>query len=155
MGYMPPGQRAGRLRPGVAMSAADILKEKGIQPSHQRIRIWESLAATTAHPSADSIYRQLAREMPTLSRTTVYSTLDLLVKSGLAQRLALSGNELRFDANTSPHAHFHCRLCGEVSDLPGPVCPSLPEAPKGFIVESSQLYAEGLCPRCAAASGFL
>jgi Fur family transcriptional regulator, peroxide stress response regulator len=132
------------------MSAADQLKCRGVQPSQQRIRILEALAATTTHPSADSLYRKLVVEMPTLSRTTVYSTLDLLARQGLAQRLALSGTELRYDADTTPHVHFRCRACGEVSDLLGCASPPPPRTPPGYVLESSQFYAEGLCPRCAA-----
>lgn len=133
------------------MNAAEFLRGRGIQPSHQRIRIYESLAAVKTHPSADAIYRALASEMPTLSRTTVFSTLDLFVRKGIAQRLALSGSELRYDADLSRHVHFRCRSCGAVSDLQGSRAPAPPRAPEGFVVESSQYYAEGLCPSCAEA----
>lgn len=115
------------------------------------MRIYEALAATKEHPSADAIYRALAEEMPTLSRTTVYSTLDLFAQKGIAQRLALTGSELRYDADISRHAHFRCRSCGAVSDLPGLAVPAPPKLPEGYLLESSQFYAEGLCPRCAKA----
>jgi len=130
------------------MSTTEFLRERGIQPSQQRIRIYEALAATTAHPSADTLHRELQPEIPTLSRTTVYGTLELFVAKGIAQRLALTGSELRFDANTSAHVHFRCRSCGAVSDLPGISAPLPPPAPAGYRVESAQFYAEGLCPRC-------
>jgi Fur family transcriptional regulator, peroxide stress response regulator len=132
------------------MKATEMLRERGIQPSQQRIRIYEALAEVKSHPSADWIHRRLAPEMPTLSRTTVFSTLDLFARKGLAQRLALSGSELRYDAETAPHVHFRCRSCGAVSDLPGVPAPEGPIAPEGYVVESSQFYAEGLCPACAA-----
>jgi Fur family transcriptional regulator, peroxide stress response regulator len=132
------------------MNVADFLREKGIQPSQQRIRIYEALAAVKTHPAADTIYRELSPEMPTLSRTTVFSTLDLFARRGIAQRLALSGTELRYDADTRAHVHFRCRSCGAVSDLLGLRAPSLPKAPEGYLVESSQFYAEGLCPACSA-----
>ena len=134
------------------MNVADFLRQKGIQPSHQRIRIYEALAAVKTHPSADAIHRELAPEMPTLSRTTVFSTLDLFARVGIAQRLALSGTELRYDADMSRHVHFRCRLCAAVSDLAGLRAPSPPKVPEGYLVESSQFYAEGLCPSCASAA---
>lgn len=134
------------------MSTAEFLRDKGVQPSQQRIRIYELLAATKAHPSADSIHRELQREIPTLSRTTVYGTLELFVERGIAQRLALTGSESRFDADTSRHVHFHCRACGAVSDLPGVSAPLPPPAPSGYRVESAQFYAEGLCPSCSGAA---
>jgi Fe2+ or Zn2+ uptake regulation protein len=132
------------------MNVADFLRSRGIQPSHQRIRVYEALAAVTTHPSADVIYRELAPGMPTLSRTTVFSTLDLFARMGIAQRLALSGSELRYDADLSRHVHFRCRSCGAVSDLPDSRPPAPPRAPAGYIVEASQYYAEGLCLACAS-----
>lgn len=129
---------------------AEYLRERGIQPSQQRIAIYEALAATKAHPSADAIHGELSPGMPTLSRTTVYSTLELFVETGIAQKLALSGSELRYDADVSAHVHFRCRACGAVSDLRDARAPAAPKAPPGYRVERSQFYAEGLCPRCAA-----
>jgi Fe2+ or Zn2+ uptake regulation protein len=131
------------------MKAADFLRSMGIQPSHQRIRIYEALAAVKTHPSADGIHRMLAEEIPTLSRTTVFSTLDLFASKGIAQRLALSGSELRYDADVSRHVHFRCRACGAVSDLSGLRPPALPRLPEGYVLEAAQYYAEGLCPLCA------
>ena len=133
------------------MNTAEFLRGRGIQPSHQRIRIYESLAAVKTHPSADVLYRELLPEMPTLSRTTVFSTLDLFARKGVAQRLALSGSELRYDADLSRHVHFRCRSCGAVADMPESRAPSPPRAPAGYVVETSQFYAEGLCPSCAGA----
>jgi Fur family transcriptional regulator, peroxide stress response regulator len=134
------------------MNLADFFRARGIRPSEQRMRIYEALAAVKTHPSADAIYRDLAPEMPSLSRTTVFSTLDLFAREGIAQRLALSGSEVRYDADVSRHVHFRCRACGAVSDLPDARAPAPPKTPAGFVVESSQYYAEGLCPACAAAA---
>ena len=132
------------------MNIADFLRDKGIQPSHQRMRIFEALAATRSHPSAEAMHRELSPEMPTLSRTTVYSTLDLFAAKGIAQRLTLSGSELRYDADIGPHVHFRCRSCGAVSDLDGFPAPALPDVPAGYLLESTQFHAEGLCPSCAS-----
>jgi len=133
------------------MNVADFLREKGIQPSLQRIRIYEALSAVKTHPAADAIYRALISEMPTLSRTTVFNTLDLFARSGVAQRLAISGSELRYDADCSRHVHFRCRSCGAVSDLPGLKPPPKPNLPSGYLLESSQFHLEGLCPSCYSA----
>jgi Fe2+ or Zn2+ uptake regulation protein len=132
------------------MNLAEFLRERGIRPSEQRLRVYEALAAVKTHPSADELYRALAPDMPSLSRTTVFSTLDLFAREGIAQRLALSGSEVRYDADVSRHVHFRCRACGAVSDLMEARAPAQPKAPAGYVVESSQFYAEGLCPACAA-----
>ncbi len=137
---------------GGLLNTASFLREKGIQPSPQRLRIYEALSSTREHPSADAIHRQLSPEMPTLSRTTVYSTLELFVGAGIAQELAITGSQLRFDAEVSSHAHFACRSCGCVVDLGGLQAASLPELPLGFIAESSQYFITGICPSCTVST---
>lgn len=133
------------------MNTAEFLRERGIQPSQQRVRIYEALAATRSHPAADGIHRGLSPEMSTLSRTTVHSTLRLFVERGIAQELAITGTELRFDADTSPHAHFACRSCGQVSDVPGPLVS--PALPAGFRGERFLVSVWGLCPACGLGGG--
>jgi len=137
-----------RLQEEALLNTVEFLREKGIHPSQQRIRIWEALASTKAHPSADTVHKLLAAEIPTLSRTTVYSTLDLFVGLGIAQQLEITGSEIRYDADVSPHAHFCCRSCGAVSDLPGVAVPAPPSLPDGRRVERVQLFMIGLCPAC-------
>ncbi len=46
----------------------DFLKSNNIKPSYQRIKIYEYLMGTTAHPTVDTIYRALLPEIPTLSK---------------------------------------------------------------------------------------
>lgn len=128
--------------------AATLLAAKGIRPSYQRLRILAYLAGTTAHPSAETIYRSLAPEIPTLSRTTVYNTLDLFGKTGLAVPIYIDGEELRWDGDLSRHGHFRCRQCGGIFDFPV-ARSSRPALPQGFKAELVQLYCVGLCAACA------
>jgi Fe2+ or Zn2+ uptake regulation protein len=125
------------------------LRERGIQPSQQRIRIYEALASVKTHPSAEAVYRSLLPEMPTLSRTTVFSSLDLFARAGLAQRLSITGSEVRYDADCSRHVHFRCRSCQGVSDLPGLKAPEEPRLGGGYVLEASHFFLEGLCPACS------
>lgn len=141
-----------------ASSGSDsFLLEHGIRPSYQRLRIWEYLAATKEHPSVETIYRSLAPDIPTLSRTTVYNSLSLFIEKGIAQPILIEETETRYDADTSPHGHFRCRVCGRVYDFPlargdasGDVSGGLtPGLPAGFRAELVQLYCQGVCARCA------
>ena len=56
---------------------SDTLLEKNIRPSHQRIKVMEFLLKNKIHPTVDYIYNELHEEIPTLSKTTVYNTLNL------------------------------------------------------------------------------
>jgi len=49
------------------------LKEKGISPSVQRLKVYEYIMSHRNHPSVDMIYDDIKNEIPTLSKTTVYN----------------------------------------------------------------------------------
>ena len=69
------------------------------------------------HPSALKIHRELRRKYPTLSFSTVYNTLDTLERIGEIQSLHIFDDFLNYEANVSPHVHFHCRKCGAIHDI--------------------------------------
>ncbi len=123
------------------------LLEKDIRPSLTRMKIYDNLRGRRDHPTAEEIHQDLVGEIPTLSRTTVYNTLRLLEEKGLASAVFNEQNERRYDVLEPPHAHFVCRLCGRIEDVP--VTPSATH-PEGFRVEEVQLTYRGICGRCQA-----
>ena len=52
------------------------------------------------------------------SKTTVYNTLKLFVEHGAALMLTIDEKNACFDSETSLHAHFLCKKCGKIYDLP-------------------------------------
>ncbi len=133
------------------MDIASLLRSRGIRPSQQRIRIYGTLASTKTHPSAEVMYDLLSGELATLSRTTVYSSLERLVQAGLARRITSSVTEFRFDADVSPHAHFLCRICGGITDVESTTRPVFGGSlPAGYVLEHATCALEGLCAACAS-----
>lgn len=128
---------------------AEILTSRGIRPSVQRVTVLRYLRGVKTHPTVDAIYQDLLPENPSLSRTTVYNTLQLLGENGLVQTLDFGEGFLRYDADCSPHCHFKCACCGRVYDLmtPPPDCSTM--LPAGFCLKGVQLSLFGLCSRCA------
>lgn len=127
------------------------LSAYGIKPSVQRMAVLDYLRMHRTHPTADEIYSALVRDMPTLSKTTVYNTLRLLVESGAVRQLSLDEHGASFDADLRPHAHFLCRCCGAVVDLPCTGTCGLEgvNLPEGFVCEQSNVTLRGLCAACA------
>lgn len=113
-----------------------------------RIKILEYLAGTTDHPTAEMIHSRLLAEIPTLSKTTVYKTLGLLVEANLARLLHMDENEARFDANVSDHGHFRCSRCGKVYDFEADLDSLETKGLEGFAVAEKNLIFKGSCPRC-------
>jgi Fe2+ or Zn2+ uptake regulation protein len=126
----------------------EFLKFKQIRPSYHRIKIYEYLLKNKNHPTADLIYQELAGDIPTLSKTTVYNTLNLLVEKGAAQLITIDENEKRYDADISVHGHFQCKHCGRVFDFKLNFADLCIEGLQNFQVDENHIYLKGLCSGC-------
>ena len=125
------------------------LLEFGVKPSMQRIAIMEYMMGHFTHPTADVIFNDLYPNIPTLSKTTVYNTLKLFEEQGAIQTISIDDKNLRYDADISPHAHFRCKKCGCVNDLPiKDVLKGESLEYKDFIITEYQLYYKGYCKEC-------
>lgn len=127
---------------------ADMLCERGIRPTTQRLAVYDYLYRHRTHPSADTVYDALVKKHPTFSRTTVYNSLHALVQAGLVLELAMDTEERHYDADTSLHGHFHCRSCGGIADFPLDEDLVSRLIPGGFSVEGKGIYFSGSCPAC-------
>ena len=127
---------------------AAVLKDHNIKRTPQRLITLKYLDEHRTHPSADTIYSSLKKDHPSLSRTTVYNSLETLRKHGIIQSLTISGSELRYDFKTTIHHHFLCRECGRVIDI-DIECPNIGRIMKmGHRVEEVHGYFKGLCKEC-------
>lgn len=133
-------------------SASDVsqyLHQHHIRPSFLRVQILKYLAGSHEHPTVDDIYHFLSPDIPTLSKTTIYNTIDLFVRENIVQPLSIEENQMHYDADTSMHGHFMCQHCGKIYDflLDGLVADGL----EGFNVESRHVFFKGICPDCGTA----
>ena len=133
------------------MKSYDYLISYNIKPSVQRIAIMDYLLAHKTHPSIDEIYLALCKDIPTLSKTTVYNTLKLFVEHGAALMLTIDEKNACFDGDTSLHAHFLCKKCGKIFDLPysNEVKKVEQIDMNGFKVDEIHQYYKGICPACS------
>jgi len=63
---------------------SQFLSQQGIRPSFHRLKIFEYLINERTHPTADEIYEVLKKEIPAISRATVYNTLRLFLENKLS-----------------------------------------------------------------------
>lgn len=129
-------------------NTAEFLKLHMIKPSFQRIKIFDFLNNADHHPSVDEIYQALISEIPTLSKTTIYNTLNIFVEAKLVDAISIEDGEMRYDINDDGHGHFKCLSCNKIYDidLSLDVCkqPSL----QGFQIDSKSIYFRGTCKYC-------
>jgi Fur family ferric uptake transcriptional regulator len=93
--------------------------------------------------------------------TTVYRTLDLLVRMGLLNRLSFGTGESRYEFKSGEkdahHHHLICVKCGEIVDYRDFVDEELELVRKteeslarkhGFRIMDHNVEFYGLCPQC-------
>lgn len=118
--------------------------------SRQRELIYTALKNTDKHPTAETVYNWLKPENPALSLGTVYRNLNQLADEGEVLRLSFPVE--RYDANTNPHAHLLCRICGNVYDMMEIEYDSsldeFAEYSSGHSVERHDLLFTGICNQC-------
>ena len=129
-------------------SLAKTLIEKNIKPSYQRMKILEYLMIKKNHPTVDRIFNDLLKEIPTLSKATVYNTLDLFKKENLARVVTIEDNETRFDSKVVSHGHFKCESCGSIFDFEINIDSFSTDSLEHFKINEKNVYFKGICPGC-------
>ena len=94
------------------------LRDAGLRLTPQRCAICNAIAGREDHPTAQALYEQLKPEYESLSLTTVYQTLDTLVRIGAVRSLGTAGDEsVHYEPNTRPHINLACLTCHRIRDL--------------------------------------
>ncbi len=122
-----------------------------INKSRQRDAIVNYIMTYQNHPTADTIYNAIKEDFPNISLGTVYRNLTLLTELGTIKKLSCGGSSEHFDGDTTPHNHFICNCCGNITDLKMDNIDFLNElASKNFDGEISghNIYFYGLCCAC-------
>ncbi len=126
----------------------DILESRGIKPTYQRLAIFKYIHDHKVHPTAERLYRNLIKIVPTMSRTTIYNTLSMFVEKGLARTILISPTEVRYDADMSTHHHFWCEKCGKIEDLFFECEKARKGEIEGNIIKEVHGYFKGICRDC-------
>lgn len=125
----------------------DLIKymsEKNVKPTFQRVKILEYLVNNVIHPTADEIYKAVVGQLPMLSKTTVYNTLNIFLKSGIVKGVYIEENEVRYDPIMVDHGHFKCIKCNKIYDIEVDI--NLVNTK--FKIEEKCVYFKGICPSC-------
>ncbi len=97
-----------------------ILSECGLRCTKQRQVIWNALASTKAHPTAEELHTMVVVENPGISLATVYNTLEAFCTAGLCHKIPMVDGPARYDADTHEHLHL-LTTNGKVVDVPDDV----------------------------------
>jgi|SRR6185436_17115673 len=137
------------------MDPAELLRERGIQVTAQRLGVLRAVAGQP-HISADEVAEIVRAEIGAISLQSVYDALGVLVAEGLLRRIQPAGSPARFEDRVGDnHHHLICRVCGRVVDVDCAVgsAPCLSAADdKGYEIEEADVAYWGRCPDCLAKS---
>lgn len=130
---------------------ATELAAKGLRATRQRVAVLRLLRRSRSHPTAAELHRALLEQQPNLSLKTVYDVLESLVSANLASCVTDGGEPYRYEAQSAPHYHARCRICGRLFDIEARSDGQIrgrAAVPDGFAVERISVTLVGRCPRC-------
>lgn len=99
------------------------------------------------HLTAERLCKLVKRQLPTISETTVYRTLDRLVNEGLAVRMQLLPEVDHYERVREPHAHVVCDTCGKINET-SLVKPMTVHRLKNYHITHTDITYHGLCTTC-------
>jgi len=136
-----------------------FLAERGLRLTTERRRLLDLVLDDKADTDADGLLARAKRAGVSVSRATVYRTLDLLVKSGLVRMAGRSaaGRRARYESlpGSQRSGRLVCLVCGKMDRLPADVWRKEPDASCariGFKPQYHYLEIFGVCRRCARSS---
>jgi Fe2+ or Zn2+ uptake regulation protein len=155
-GTAPRRQSKERKVIKASRDTGEALRRGGHRLTPQRQMVLRALEHAGHHLSAEEICQRVQVEYPGMSLSTVYRTLDLLVRLGMVLEAQLGGDRRVFELadEHGEHTHLICRECGAIAhprelDLAALRCALAGET--GYFTLALNVVATGICPACAAA----
>jgi Fur family ferric uptake transcriptional regulator len=132
-----------------------LLSERGVRMTAQRRAILSVIETARKHLDAAQILRRARRLDPSIDRSTVYRTLNLLKRQGLIDELDLmhlDGEAHYYERKMNrDHIHLACLRCGRITEYVS----DLFEALKGqmgrecdYEIVVARLEVGGYCCQC-------
>ncbi|MDD5242210.1 MAG: Fur family transcriptional regulator [Sulfuricella sp.] len=131
---------------------AGLLRQHGINPTHQRIEIAHALFSKQEHLSADQILAAVNTKHSETSKATVYNTLNLFVEKKLIREVIVDPSKVFYDPNTYEHHHFYDVVSGQLTDIDAAdfKVSGLPKLPAGVVTEGIDIIVR-IRPQAVAA----
>ena len=134
-----------------AVNYVPQLRASGYRMTPQRMAILHVLHHSGKHLSPADVYKKAHKELPGLTETTVYRTLEFLAENGLARPAHVGNGHLVYEIARHEHHHLICRNCGASIEVDHPPFERLYrqlESSTAYKLDSSHVTFFGLCPDC-------
>jgi Fe2+ or Zn2+ uptake regulation protein len=121
--------------------------------TRQREVVLQVIRDAAGHLTANEVFDNAKRLLPTISFATVYNSLRYLKDCGHIAEIQFGHGASRFDRMTHRHDHAICTKCGKLADIemkhPAELIKMAARYSK-FKAESLEFTLRGICPECAA-----
>ncbi len=127
------------------------LRARGYRMTPQRMAILHVLHHSGKHLSPADVYEKAHKELPGLTETTVYRTLEFLAENGLARPAHMGNGHLVYEIARHEHHHLKCRNCGNEMEVEHSLLITMYqklESASGYKLTDSHITFFGLCPNC-------
>lgn len=106
-------------RHGVIDAFKKYLRDHNLAVTSQRVAIAEVVLTSGRHLSVEDVSAELRGRRAAVGQATVYRTIELLVRSGLAVERDFGEGYKRYEsAGDEPHhEHLLCTLCGRLTEF--------------------------------------
>jgi Fur family ferric uptake transcriptional regulator len=95
------------------------ISEEGLKTTRQRKEILNIFLNSSGHKNLSQIYAQVSKTNPKIGYTTVYRTLKLLTRLGMATQRKFADGETRYEPTSegTHHDHLICLDCGKIIEF--------------------------------------
>jgi Fur family transcriptional regulator, ferric uptake regulator len=95
------------------------MKEEGYRCTKERLTVLREIYESDSHLDADEIFVRLKKKDVSISRATVYHTLDLLFKFHLVNKIDLGHKHTHYEKSygVGNHLHIICEQCDRVVEV--------------------------------------
>ena len=132
------------------MNAVDILKNKGLKKTAQRIMLINLLQKMGVSLTESEIKSEMG---DMYDRITFYRTVQTLLDANIIHRIAVDNITVKYALNHSDHKHsenhihFFCKQCHSITCLKDIAMPEF-YIPQGFTSEECEVLIKGVCEKC-------
>lgn len=134
----------------------DILKSKSLNVTQIRRQVLTLLINPGSALTQKELEEALEMQLGQIDRVTLYRTIKVLLAKKVIHQITIGAQTVKYklagEHKRSNHPHFHCCKCNRLVCMPQ-LKIELETLPVGFIMQSSNLVIEGVCPACNFSSG--
>ena len=94
-----------------------FLNENHMRKTPERFEILRCANECKGHFDVDKLYHDLESRGYHVSKATIYSTLELLCKSGIVRKLLFDTHQARYEMSCATHSHLICTQCGDIREI--------------------------------------